>query len=121
MGTVTALVESGELSLVRDEGLRREILRYHTSVTSALRIIDAVDPHMWRTLERLGGTLNFAAIQRPGEAHRWTNDWESLASDRAFHGALYDLRLASHNRLFALKALHADLDSLQVELARSSR
>lgn len=121
MGTVTALVESGELSLVGDESLRREILRYHSSVTSALRIIDAVDPHMWRTLERLGGMLNWAALQRPGEAHRWTNDWQSLASDRTFHGALYDLRLAAHNRLFALRSLAANLDSLQAELDRSSR
>lgn len=121
MGTVTALVESGELRLVRDESLRREVLRYHSSVTSALRIVDAVEPLMWRTLERLGGMLNWAALQRPGEAHRWTNDWQSLASDRAFHGALYDLRLAAHNRLFALKSLAADLDSLQTELDRSSR
>jgi hypothetical protein len=86
-----------------------------------LRIIDAVDPHMWRTLERLGRMLNWAALQRPGEEHRWTNDWQSLASDRAFQGAIYDLRLAAHNRLYALRSLDADLDSLQTELDAATR
>ena len=62
MGTVTALVESGELRLIRDEALRQQVLHYHSSVESALRIVDAVDPHTWRTIERLGGMLSWAAL-----------------------------------------------------------
>jgi hypothetical protein len=121
MGTVTALVESGELRLVRDEDLRRRVLQYHSAVESALRIVDAVDPHMWRTLERLGGMLSWPALLQPEEAHRFPMDWGELASERAFHGALYDLRLAATNRLFALSSLSESLDSLLTALERRSR
>jgi hypothetical protein len=76
---------------------------------------------MWRTLERLGAMLNWEALLRPDEPQRFPIDWESLASDQAFHGAIYDLRLAAHNRLYALRSLDADLDSLQAALDRSSR
>jgi hypothetical protein len=37
------------------------------------------------------------------------------------HGALYDLLLAAHNRLFALKSLRGDLESLMAELDRQTR
>lgn len=117
MGTVTALVESGELRLIRDEALRQQVLRYHSSVESALRIVDAVDPHTWRTIERLGGMLSWAALLDPDEARRFPIDWSVLAGDRAFHAALYDLRLASSNRLFALRSLEASLRSLLEELS----
>lgn len=120
MGTITALVESGELRLVRDDHLRKRVLQYHSSVESALRIVDAVDSHTWRTLERLGGMLSWPALLQPEEVQRFTIEWGSLASDRAFHGALYDLRLAAHNRLFALRSLRDDLESLLVELDRLS-
>lgn len=121
MGTVTALVESGELRLIRDEALRQQVLDYHSSVEGALRIVDAVDPHTWRTIERLGGMLSWAALLDPDEARRFPIDWSALARDRAFHAALYDLRLASSNRLFALRSLEASLQSLLEELNRSSR
>lgn len=121
MGTVTALVESGELRLIRDEALRQQVLHYHSSVEGALRIVDAVDPHTWRAIERLGGMLSWAALLDPDEARRFPIDWSALARDRAFHAALYDLRLASSNRLFALRSLEASLQSLLEELNRSSR
>lgn len=120
MGTVTALVESGELRLIRDETLRQQVLHYHSSVESALRIVDAVDPHTWRTIERLGGMLSWAALLDPDEERRFPIDWSALANDRSFHAALYDLRLASSNRLFALRTLETSLQSLQEELNRSS-
>jgi hypothetical protein len=116
MGTVTGLIESGELRLVRDEDLRRKLLQYHSSVEAALRIIDAVDPHMWRTIERLGGMLSWSALLQPDDQQRFPINWELLASDRAFHGALYDLRLAASNRSFALRSLHEHLESLVAEL-----
>lgn len=116
MGTVTGLIESGELRLVRDEELRRKVLQYHSSVEAALRIIDAVDPHMWRTIERLGGMLSWSALLEPDGQQRFTIDWEVLASDQAFHGAVYDLRLAAGNRLFALRSLQQHLESLLAEL-----
>lgn len=116
MGTVTGLIESGELRLVRDEDLRRKLLQYHSSVEAALRIIDAVDPHMWRTIERLGSMISWSALVQPDEQQRFTINWEVLASDRAFHGAVYDLRLAASNRLFALRSLHEHLESLVAEL-----
>jgi hypothetical protein len=119
MGTVTALIESGEIRLIRDDSLRQKLLQYHGGVESALRIVDAVDPHTWRTIERLGEMLSWPALIEPGETHRFDNDWASLASNRAFHGALYDLRLAAHNRLFAMNSLGEDLESLIVELDRS--
>ncbi len=121
MGTVTALVESGELRLLRDERLRQYVLEYHSSVEGALRIVDAVDPHMWRTLERLGGMLSWNALIRPEEAQRFSVDWASLAADRDFHGAIYDLRLAAQNRLFALNSLRGGLEALSEDLERSSR
>lgn len=121
LGTVTALVESGELRLLRDEDLRRTVLQYHSGVESALRIVDAVDPHTWRTLERLGGMLAWPALLQPDEAHRFTVDWAQLASDRAFHGALYDLRLAATNRLFALGSLRESLDALLAALEARPR
>jgi hypothetical protein len=121
MGTVTALVESGELRLLRDEGLRQRVLQYHSAVESALRIVDAMGPHMWRTIERLGGVLSWDALLRPGEAQRFSIDWRSLAADRTFHGALYDLRLVASNRLFALSSLRGSLETLLAELERSSR
>jgi hypothetical protein len=116
MGTVTALVESGELRILRDEELRQRVLGYHSSVQAALRIVDAVDPHMWRTIERLGGMLSWEALLRPGETSRFPIDWEALAADRAFHGATYDLRLAATNRLFALNTLRGSLEELLAEL-----
>lgn len=116
MGTVTALVESGELRLIRDEDIRRTVLRYHSAVESALRIVDGVDPHMWRTLERLGGMVSWPALLQPDDAHRFTVDWALLASDRAFHSALYDLRLVASNRLFALSTLRESLDALLASL-----
>lgn len=121
MGTVTALVESGELRLIRDEDLRRRVLRYHSGVQSALRIVDGVDPHMWRTIERLGGMLSWPALLQPEQAHRFPLNWEALASEPAFHGALYDMRLAATNRLFALNSLRDALDSLLAALERRSR
>ena len=119
MGTVTALVESGELRLIRDVDLRQGILEYHSRVQGALRIIDAVDPHMWRTMERLGQVLSWAALIEPGETQRFPIDWEALAADRTVHAALYDLRLASHNRLFALGSLHESLEALRAQLGAS--
>lgn len=120
MGTVTVLVDSGELRLIRDEDVRRKVLQYHSGVASTLRIVDAVDPHMWRTLGRIGGMLSWPALLQPDEASRFTIDWSSLASDPAFHGALFDLRLAAGNRLFALTSLRESLGSLLVELDPSS-
>lgn len=121
MGTVTALVESGELRLLRDERLRQAVLQYHSGVQSAVRILDGVDPHMWRSIERLGGMLSWEALLRPAETQRFTIDWEALASDRAFQGALYDLRLSATNRLFALRSLRTGLEALMAELDRASR
>lgn len=112
MGTVTALVESGELRVIRDDAIRQEVLHYHSSVESALRIVDAVDPHTWRTIERLGVILSWSALLQPDQPQRFPIDWASLAADRTFHAALYDLRLAATNRLFALRSLDASLQSL---------
>jgi hypothetical protein len=118
MGTVTALVESGELRLIDAEAIRQKVLHYYSSVESALRIVDAVDPYMWRTIERLGGVLNWPALLQPDEAQRFPVDWSSLADDRTFHAALFDLRLAASNRLFALRSLDESLQSLLAELER---
>ena len=116
MGTVTALIESGELRLIRDEDIRRNVLQYHSSVQGSLRIVDAVNPYMWRTLERLGSMLSWSALLASDERQRFPINWESLASNPNFHGAVYDMRLAAHNRLFALKSLKSSLDVLLVEL-----
>jgi hypothetical protein len=121
MGTVTALVESGELRLIRDGDLRQGILEYHSRVQGTLRIIDAVDPHMWRTMERLGEVLSWASLLHPSETQRFPIDWEGLAEDRTVHAALFDLRLAAHNRLFALGSLLEGLEALRAELDDSSR
>ena len=121
MGTVRALVEGGELRLVRDARVRQALLDYHGGVEGALRIIDAVDPHMWRTVERLGAMLSWAALLEPDQTPRLANDWTSLADDRAFHGALYDLRLSASNRLFALRSLRTGLESLRDALGSAGR
>jgi hypothetical protein len=71
---------------------------------------------MWRTIERLGGMLSWSALLQPDDQQRFPINWELLASDRAFHGALYDLRLAASNRSFALRSLHEHLESLVAEL-----
>jgi hypothetical protein len=42
-----------------------------------------------------------------------------LAGDRSFHGALYDLRLAASNRLFALRSLRTSLETLREALSES--
>ncbi len=119
MGTVTALVESGELRLLRDNRLRQSVLQYHSAVASTLRIIDGVGPHTWRTIERLGGMLSWTALLDRGQDQRFPIDWERLASERSFHSALYDLRLVANNRLFALRTLRENLELLRVELERS--
>ncbi len=120
MGTITALVESGELRLIHDEELRRKVLQYHGSVETAMRIVDAVNPHMWRALERLGSMLSWPALLDANQQQRFPIDWDALASDRAFHGAVYDMRLAAHNRLFALHNLRTHLDSLVAEMDANS-
>ena len=121
MGTIRALVEGGELRLLRDAGVRRGLLEYHGSVEGALRIYDAVDAYMWRTVERLGGMLSWAALLEPDQAPRLVNDWASLSENRAFHGVLYDLHLSASNRLFALRTLGASLESLREVLRRQGR
>jgi hypothetical protein len=83
MGTVTAMIESGEFRLIRDDSLRKKLLQYHGSVTSALRIVHAVDPQMWRTIERLGQLLGWPALLEPGEAHRFTLESLMAELDRA--------------------------------------
>jgi len=121
MGTVTALVVGGEVRLIRDERLRQRLLEYHSSVEGTLRIIDGVDPHMWRTIERLGGIVSWEALIRPEEVQRFAVDWETLAANRGFQGGMFDLELAAQNRLFALRSLRASLDALFEELERSSQ
>lgn len=116
MGTITALVGSGEFRLVRDEELRQQLLRYHGGVQSAMRIIDGVQPHTWRTLERFGSMLSWVSLLQATDAQRFPIEWEALAADRSFHSALYDLRLAAHNRLFALLSLRGSLESLLTTL-----
>jgi hypothetical protein len=112
MGTVRALVEGGEMRLVRDERVRRALLEYHGGVEGALRIYAAVDGHMWRTVERMGAIVSWAALLEPDQAPRLANDWVALANDRTLHGVMYDLHLAASNRLFALRSLQASLASL---------
>lgn len=119
MGTITALVESGELRLLRDDRLRQSVLQYHNAVATALRIIDGVSPHSWATLERLGQHLSWAALLEPGRTHRFPAAWATLADDPSFHGTLYDLRLTATNRVFALRTLLDPLSELQERLAEA--
>ncbi|MDT8340793.1 MAG: hypothetical protein RQ751_04705 [Longimicrobiales bacterium] len=116
MGTVTALVESGDFRLLRDPILRQAVLQYHSEVVSALRIIDGITPHTWRTVERLGALVNWRALNRPDAPGRFPVRWEVLASDRAFHGALADLGITTNNRIFALRGLRDALDPLLARL-----
>lgn len=116
MGTVTALVESGELRLLRDDELRQSVLKYHTAVASSLRIIDGVGPHSWRTLEAVGRTLNWATLVDPTAPARFPVDWAALAADPHFHGLVYDMRLSNSNRLFGLQTLTGPLEDLEARL-----
>lgn len=117
-GTITALVQSGELRLLTDDGLRRSLLQYHNAVTTSLRVLDGVRQHTWTTLERLGKDLSWAALLDPSAPQRFPIDWDVLASDPTFHGAVYDLRLAASNRLFALRTLSTPLAELEAHLVR---
>lgn len=118
MGTITALVESGELRLLRNDELRQRVLQYHNAVATALRVIDGVTPHAWRTLERVGQNLSWAALVDPAAPQRFPIEWDALACDPTFHGALYDLRLTATNRVFALRTLLAPLRDLEAQLTR---
>ena len=121
MGTVTALVESGQLRLVRSDSLRQSILRYHSAVAGAIRTIDGLNPPMWRALDRMGEVVSLSSLVAPDDASPFQNNWGALSSNRAFHDALYRLRLVSQNRLFALRPLQQSLQELQAELDGTSR
>lgn len=120
MGTVTALIETGDLRLIRNDRLRSELVRFQQAAEGQRRLADLADASVLRALERIGTRVNLNVIGSPNpERLRFQIDWEALAGDVAFHSEVFHLKNAARNRLSALNGLRRSLERLGVALDRA--
>lgn len=83
LGTVDALVETGDLRLIGDSEVKRLLLRYRNGARSGLEVAQIATGITLAGIERLGQSISFTSPVEDGRLPE--NDWESLSRDRRIH------------------------------------
>jgi hypothetical protein len=120
LGTVTTLVTTGDLRLIQNEGLRREVLAYEQMARRFEASGGSYNEHRLRALEQLGHAMSLDALPAPyGSEHpRIPTNWDALASDPLFHSSVFNLALVSKVRTDLLAAFELRAGDLRMALER---
>ena len=97
MGSVQALIETGDLNLIRDDALRTGITDYVGAVQTGSEMVDVINDFALRALGALLERVDYRALQEGGTAHTRA-DWSRLAEDPVFRGSLTSIQLAQQVR-----------------------
>ena len=117
--TIEALVTTGDLQLVEDDGLRTEIVRYRQASEQLVRTFAIQDELLIETVQRIGLRVDLPrlfAADDLGVGEGPVLPWPTLASDTAFRSELFHVQSAAGNRLRALTEFQERLAALRVAL-----
>jgi hypothetical protein len=109
-GTYAALVQNGDIQLLRDDSLRFEVITYAATISAAQVILGHLESLIWRTMERmlLAQIVHSRSPAPQGReaADRWQRiDVAAALSDPELVSALLTQVLATQNRLNNLRRL----------------
>jgi hypothetical protein len=116
-GTLTALVESGDLRLIRDDSLRFELVAFLSLVDASQQVLRHTESLIWNSTEHVAqgrarhsqSALRRAAGQRSG----WGEiDVAGALNDPAVISALQVQAAASQIRIFSLRRLEEPVASI---------
>lgn len=129
-GTLTALVEGGDLRLIGNDSIRFELIAFSALIDATKSILQHTETLVWHSTERV--TLGRARYSRPA-AHRPANggraavqvDVAGALNDPEIISALQVQAVASQIRLFNLRRLEEPtsriIRRLQTELGSRNR
>ena len=113
LSTAQAVVETGDLQLIRDDALRSAIIQYVGAGEAYAETQDAI---AWEWLTPL--IRSYYQIVRPGlgPGHRLSMSPDELLAQDALYDIAFDLQLAYSNHLRAQKAMLLDIRDIQVKI-----
>lgn len=97
MATVQALIETGDLNLIRRDGLRTAIIDYAGAVQMASEQTAAIDQFGLRALAEIHQRVDVGPLEE-GATVRSRTDWSRLADDPVMRGSVSAILLAHRNR-----------------------
>ena len=118
--TLEALIQSGDLTLIEDAELRRELVLYVDDVQDADGIFERYDEADLDALASLNRRVDRMAIRRvaDGDTSSAAIDWAALAADPVVRGDLSTHGIAIRGRYNSLSDLLQTLDPLLDRIAR---
>jgi hypothetical protein len=119
MGTVQALIETGDLNLIRNDALRTGIIDYVGHVQLGSEMTASIDQLALRSLGDIHQRVDVEGLREAATAHSRA-DWDRLADDPIMRGSVSALLVGhSARRRSADGILNATIALReQVELAR---
>lgn len=117
LGTLDALVETGDIRLVRDSGLRTLLLSYRNDVEVALDIHRRSNDATVRIVERLGQSINLPSVFSASDGDGpFPTQWLTHFRDPGLQSDILLLSSGADTRLGSLRRVLSSLDSLVLRL-----
>ena len=113
LSTAQAVVETGDLQLIRDDALRSAIIQYVGAGEAYAETQDAI---AWEWLTPL--IRSYYGIVRPGlgPGHRLAMSPDELLAQDALYDITFDLQLAYSNHLRAQRGMLSGIRDIQVKI-----
>lgn len=104
MATVQALIETGDLNLIRDDVLRTAIIDYAGTAQMASELTAAIEQLALRSLAEIHQRVDVEALREGVTVHSRA-DWSRLADDPVMRGSLSAILVAHRTRRRSADAL----------------
>ena len=114
-GTIQALVQGGDLRLIRDPQLRSALLGYLSALEQFGQLFAGWQFTAVEAYCRLGQRINFKTQVEPPE-NRQPIDWRTLAAIPGVTSDIVQIRIAAGMRLALLREISASRQDLMVAL-----
>jgi hypothetical protein len=114
MGTLTALVQTGDIRLLRNEELGGVLLRHQQVIDHFHRQSDRYENHRLSSFRDLGRAMSLDVLpaQYGSPQPLLPVDWASAVRDPVLHSSVFNLVLAAKVRLDLLTRSQASLDEV---------
>ena len=115
LSTAQAVVETGDLQLIRDDALRSAIIQYVGAGEAYAETQDAI---AWEWLTPL--IRSYYGVVRPGlgPGHRLAMSPDELLAQDALYDIAFDLQLAYSNHLRAQRGMLSGIRGIQAQIDR---
>ena len=121
MGTVTGLIQTGDVRLIDDQGLREGVMRYQQAAQALENTGSRYQEYRLRALEQLGLVISLDGLPAPYSPlrPRVPPDWGAAVEDPVFHSAVFNLRVSSEFRARLLIGFQERVEELRESLNRA--